>query len=608
LIRKSYLFLLFWGLFFASSKIAIANNSEIYKNQVEEEIKIYWRVSKPFIFMTESGELSGIEYDMIMGFKKYYERVHNRKIKFTWQDIRNFDQTIETVSNSKDTNVFGVSAFSITEQRKEKVDFTKPYFFDISVLITNNKVPFVHTTEEFNKIANNLKAITIKGTTYENDLISLKKSQNLSFEIEYLYNYENILKTIEKNPNTFGFIDLPIYLMYYYANPDLKINRLNIHAKRRQGYAFILPKNSPLLNKLNEYFDSPEFKIEREKMITKYFDTEIFNIMETLVYEPTQDIILLSKEKEIQNKLLEEKSLKIVQDKQLLLVLGVLLFLIFIGSIIIVILYRNLIKDHKLVKLQKKQIEEQTLNIEAKNRELEQRNKALITLDNEKNNLIKILAHDLKTPINHIEGMAQLLTLDSSISKEDKAEMLNHILNASKRLSKMITNILDIDALENNRFKILKENTDIGKLVNHVVSSFKLQALNKQISILVSTPHQNKPMFCLTDQVVLTEILENLISNAIKFSNSGSQITVSYKEEGKSILISVKDNGQGISNIEMIKLFSKYPNISSKPTGGEKSIGLGLSIVKKYVELLGGSVWCESELGVGSTFFVMLTK
>jgi two-component system sensor histidine kinase/response regulator len=133
---------------------------------------------------------------------------------------------------------------------------------------------------------------------------------------------------------------------------------------------------------------------------------------------------------------------------------------------------------------------------------------------------------------------------------------------------------------------------------------FQEQASAKNISIKCVSSDKN--IVIDSDESILMQIMENLVSNAIKFTESGKSIVISISKTFGNIKMEVKDNGLGIPEDEMHLLFGKFQKLSSRPTGGEESTGLGLSIVKDLVEELGGKIWCESILGKGSTFIIEL--
>jgi signal transduction histidine kinase len=134
---------------------------------------------------------------------------------------------------------------------------------------------------------------------------------------------------------------------------------------------------------------------------------------------------------------------------------------------------------------------------------------------------------------------------------------------------------------------------------------FQLDAVNKQINLIFDALSAS---FVNVDLSYANQIFENLISNAIKFSPPGKNIFVIVTDQGENVVTSVKDQGPGMNDDDKKKLFNKYQKLSAKPTGNESSTGLGLSIVKKYVEAMNGKIWCESEYGKGAAFFVSFPK
>jgi signal transduction histidine kinase len=248
--------------------------------------------------------------------------------------------------------------------------------------------------------------------------------------------------------------------------------------------------------------------------------------------------------------------------------------------VIILVLYRKQRSQQKKIRLQ---------------------NDHLLELDEEKNTLVKILAHDLRAPINHMQGLSQVLLLTDQLN-DDQKEIVNNIDQSATRLNKMILNILDVDAVEHNRTKLSLENISVCTLLKSIVESFQNEAKQKIITLSLACSDSDKTIHA--DRLFLTQVFENLISNALKFSPSGTHVDVWVSEMENKIHVRVKDEGPGISAAELPFLFVKFKKLSARPTSGESSIGLGLSIVKKYVELMRGKVWCESELGNGATFIV----
>jgi signal transduction histidine kinase len=142
--------------------------------------------------------------------------------------------------------------------------------------------------------------------------------------------------------------------------------------------------------------------------------------------------------------------------------------------------------------------------------------------------------------------------------------------------------------------------------VEAVVDQYRQPAEAKQITLHFSNEAPENVVSA--DEQALMQVLENLVSNAVKYSPHGKQAFVRILRNGDAVRIEIQDEGEGISEEDMKKLFGKFARLTARPTGGEHSTGLGLSIVKRMVEAMNGKVWCESELGKGSTFIVELTN
>ena len=169
----------------------------------------------------------------------------------------------------------------------------------------------------------------------------------------------------------------------------------------------------------------------------------------------------------------------------------------------------------------------------------------------------------------------------------------------------MISKILDFDALEGNRMKVMPEIIEVEELLNEVITELSSMADEKEITLKLEV---DENLNLTSDHLLLTQILENLLSNAIKFSPLGKSVQLQCFEKNGELIFAIKDEGPGLTDQDKTLVFKKFQKLSAQPTNGESSTGLGLSIVKKYVELLNGRVWVESKEGEGSTFFVALPK
>ncbi len=233
--------------------------------------------------------------------------------------------------------------------------------------------------------------------------------------------------------------------------------------------------------------------------------------------------------------------------------------------------------------------------------ELAASNDRLTHLNNEKNEFMGIAAHDLKNPLSVIVGSTELLRTTKDQARIDK--MTSLIASAAMRMRDLVTNLLDANAIEQGKFTSNVERCNMRALVEQSVEHNQQSALRKNIAIRVGT---SDGLWAKADRAATLQILDNLISNAVKYSPPNTTVHVHTLPEAESILVSVRDEGPGISETDQKKMFQKFTRLTARPTGGESSTGLGLSIVKRLAEAMSGTVQCQSVLGFGSTFLLRL--
>lgn len=258
-----------------------------------------------------------------------------------------------------------------------------------------------------------------------------------------------------------------------------------------------------------------------------------------------------------------------------------------------------------------KKIQEQTENLKVANDniskqklEIEKYNKELVDLNEEKNHLIEIVAHDLRNPLTSSLSIASSLQTASDKLNEDDKDSISFLVGALERMNHMISRILDIRMIEQKKVDLNCEKMDFGEVLQEVFSNFEETARQKNIKLHLN----NNSYHGIADRNYLIQIFENLLSNAIKFSPRDKNVWVNMEERNGEIRINFKDEGPGIREEDFKNLFKQFHRLSAQPTAGEKSTGLGLSIVKKYVDIMGGRVWCESEYGKGANFIVTFQK
>lgn len=232
-----------------------------------------------------------------------------------------------------------------------------------------------------------------------------------------------------------------------------------------------------------------------------------------------------------------------------------------------------------------------------------QENEVLKQANHFKSELISIAAHDLKNPLTTVIGFADLLK-DGVGNAEEQKEMIERIVDSTQRMLNIVKRLLQSAALEGGRVTLSRAPIDAAVLVETIKERRELQALRKN-QRLVFESVQN--VIVDIDEDRMLESFDNLVENAIKYSPSGATIYVSLTCSDGTARFEVRDEGLGLSEDDMGKIFGKFQRLSSVPTDGESSTGLGLSIAKQFVEMHGGKVLAISDgKGKGSTFAIEL--
>jgi signal transduction histidine kinase len=223
-----------------------------------------------------------------------------------------------------------------------------------------------------------------------------------------------------------------------------------------------------------------------------------------------------------------------------------------------------------------------------------------------KNEILGTVAHDLKNPLGVILGRTEMLTelISAGSPKESLSNQVGHIRDATRHMTAMVDDLISDAMADAFDISIRREPVDIAGLVSEVADANQPLAANKQQTITVSAPPNHITM-CDADRI--REAIDNLVSNAIKYSPVGGKISIMVSYEQNNTIIRIADEGAGLSPEDIGRLFGRFQRLSAKPTGGESSTGLGLSIVKRIIDMHDGEVTAQSAgPGSGSTFTVIL--
>jgi len=239
---------------------------------------------------------------------------------------------------------------------------------------------------------------------------------------------------------------------------------------------------------------------------------------------------------------------------------------------------------------------------EAALRDLAQANDRLTKLNEEKDHFLGIAAHDLRNPLGLIDGFAQILEMDPSLNDASK-QNLGRIRDSSKRMASIIDDLLDLNKIEQGNFALNVNDHDLLVSAKDAVASVRMDADRK--SIVIQVEADDPPYVGRVDQRALEQVLTNLLSNAVKYSKPNTIVTVACVAGEHWTTVEIIDQGPGFSAEDRKKMYQRFAKLSARPTGGETSTGLGLSIVRRMTEAMAGQIECRpGPHGIGTRFRV----
>lgn len=274
------------------------------------------------------------------------------------------------------------------------------------------------------------------------------------------------------------------------------------------------------------------------------------------------------------------------------LVRNLLLGLMGVGAILLYLLYRS--------NARRRQANDQ---LENQRRELEQRGDELEELNRVKDKFFSIISHDLRSPINSLSGVLNLME-KNGVTAEELPLLTRELRLQFNHTKNLITNLLNWALLQMDRVTLKKETLELAPIVEENIKLSKTLS-NKNVE-LINQVQAGTQLY--GDQNMTNMILRNLILNAVKFTESGGRVLIGCEDRGKEMVVSVQDNGVGIPTDVQKLIFTKNNSYTSLGTANEKGTGLGLNLCKEFVERQGGKIWFESQLDMGTTFYFSIPK
>ncbi len=233
---------------------------------------------------------------------------------------------------------------------------------------------------------------------------------------------------------------------------------------------------------------------------------------------------------------------------------------------------------------------------------IQEESKLLKQVDNLKQNFISLMSHDLKTPVAKIAGIADILKIKFNNTPE-QMELIDNVVNSTKELNNFINSILDLTKIESQNLTLRKESKDINKIIEGIVEKLEFEAGSKQMKIEMDL----SPLYPIqVDTVLMNRVISNLIENAIKYAGKGKTVFMKTWDDADWVYVEVKDNGLGIGPDDLAHIFDKFYRVKNDSTHAIKGSGLGLYLVKYFIELHNGVISASSQPGEGTSFIIKL--
>lgn len=284
------------------------------------------------------------------------------------------------------------------------------------------------------------------------------------------------------------------------------------------------------------------------------------------------------------------------QMRTVVLLLIAFAFIIMFGLIYVV-------KSHRELKHQYTIIDKQKNEIATKNNELAFINDSLEEMNVEKNNVLSVVAHDLKTPLGNIQGLIELVYLNKENLTEDQTKYLDLIKKVVVDGIGMVNNMLDVHKIEAELKEVTFLKTNVFQVVEKVVKLHEPFAETRKVEVKVS--HSNADLDINTDGQYLRQILSNLVSNAIKYTKEDSKVDITIEEKDTTVEVLIGDEGPGISDDQMKRLFAGYKVSEIESSNDKSSSGFGLLIARRLIEKLQGKISVVNKPDNGGAIFTI---
>ena len=381
---------------------------------------------------------------------------------------------------------------------------------------------------------------------------------------------------------------------YYYAGKSLEIaqkcNRLD---KISQAYNLLSTIDTTVHDYKHALENYRKSVFYRDSLFRNNYLSKIEELKLQFDFEKKDSELNLLNE---QNEIINRK----MHTQMLVIILALLLIALTVISMI------SIYQSRKKIIRQNKEIIDQKEKITLQKEALEHKNEQLNDLVKTKDKFFSIISHDLRGPFHSLTGLLDLMLEDfNSFSDEEKYEYIQLMRNTSQNSYELLEMLLEWSRAQRGLIESAPEDTNVHDLVDSVIDLAEARATNKSQKLLNLVKHD---LHVYIDQKLVKTIFNNLINNSIKFTPTGGTIEITAEEKAEEIVFCVSDNGIGMPQDKADKIFSIDSDFKRKGTSNEPGTGLGLIIVKEFINLMKGTIWAESEENFGTKIYFIIPK
>ncbi len=566
-----------------------------------------------------------------IGILYRYQGDYSRALEYYQKSLKIAEKFSDKIGISNSYNNIGIIYYYQDDYPKALEYFQKSLKIDeelgdkngVSYCLNNIGMIYEHQNDYHEALKHYKESVSIKeelemkggmATGYYN-VGTIYKNQ-LEYAKAYEYYQKSLAISVEigrKSTETYSYEGLAsLFLAQGNEKEAYNYSIKAYNLAREIGNAALIKESSELLAKsssaMGNYKEAYKYHVIFKEMNDSLFNEEniqkITGLEYQYKYEKEKRETELAQQKKDAVRIEREKRQKNVRNS---FIIGFILMFLLVIIVLNSLLQKR--KANRILALQKEKIRERnselfSLNeeIQSQSKKIKATNQNLRILNATKDKFFSIIAHDLRSPFNALLGFSEiLLKMHKKYDNEKREEIIQSMNSSIIATFRLLENLLEWSLSQSGKIQFSPENLNLKEILHETMIGVQESANKKDIQI-INTISENKIIYA--DKNMINTVFRNLISNAIKFTNSGQHITLSLKEQIDSRFheIAIIDTGVGIPEDKIDDLFRIDRNTSTRGTNNEKGTGLGLIICKEFVEKHGGKIWVESEPEKGSEF------